>query len=210
MWWLTEIRLTRLSQGEWCSMLDGRRSRIKAVSEAIDLDRPETYARLDPDDMYRRVTDLPKQIEDAWTSSASLSIPEDYRSARTVLVAGMGGSAIGGSLLQSYGFDQLPVPVQVWRNYGLPAWVNEHTLLIAVSYSGDTEETVSALAEGQRRGAKIIAITTGGAVAAAAGARGIPTFRFSYSAPPRATIGYLFTPLIRIFAMLGFLSDQEQ
>lgn len=180
------------------------------MTDSVDLDRPETYADLDPEDMYRRITELPEQIEDSWKGSAALRLPDSYRNVRNVLVAGMGGSAIGGSLLQSYGADTIPLPVAVWRSYGLPAWADENTLVIAVSYSGNTEETVSALAEGKRRGAKLIAVSTGGTVTEMAGNDDIPLVAFNYPAQPRATIGYLFTPLLRIFSMLGFLPDQEQ
>lgn len=180
------------------------------MTDGIDLDRPETYARLDPDDMYRRITELPQQIEDSWRGSAGLSLPAWYRNVQNVLVAGMGGSAIGGSLLQAYGADTIPLPIAVWRDYGLPAWAGENTLIIAVSYSGNTEETVSALTEAKRRGAKLIAVSTGGTVTEMARHEDIPLLSFSYAAQPRATIGYLFTPLLRIFSTLGLLEDQER
>src|SRR5579872_6686865 len=109
-----------------------------------DLDRPDTYRALDPDDMYRRVNELPDQMEDAWNIAGGLELPADYRDVSGILIAGMGGSAIGGSLLETYGSDHIPVPLTVWRNYGLPAYVGDRTLVIAASYSGNTEETLSA------------------------------------------------------------------
>jgi glucose/mannose-6-phosphate isomerase len=179
------------------------------VSE-VSLDDPGSYRRLDPDDMYRRVADLPAQIETAWRLTGQAELPDGYREARSVLISGMGGSAIGGSLLQAYGAGEMPVPLEVWRGYGLPAYVGEDTLVIAISYSGNTEETLSSFAAAKERGAKLLAISTGGRLAEQSAAANIPTVRFSYPAQPRATLGYLFTPLIRIFERLGFLSDQEQ
>ena len=131
----------------------------------VSIDDPRTYSQLDPDDMYRRVQELPQQMEDAWARAGDVELPDSLRSARSIVISGMGGSAIGGSLLESYGAGESSVPLSVWRNYGLPAYVNENTLVIAVSYSGNTEETLSALHVARDRGAQLLAVTTDGQVA---------------------------------------------
>ncbi|HLJ66352.1 MAG TPA: bifunctional phosphoglucose/phosphomannose isomerase [Chloroflexota bacterium] len=182
---------------------------MTAPSE-VRLDNPESYRLLDPGDMFRRVNDLPEQIETAWELASRVELPPAYRSVDRVIICGMGGSAIGGSLVETYGAHDIPVPVAVWRNYGLPAWVNESALVIAVSYSGNTEETISAMQEARRRGAPLATITTGGTAARLAGEWGIPSIQFSYPAQPRATLGYLFTPLLCLFERLGFLPSQEE
>lgn len=176
----------------------------------INLDQPTTYPLLDPGDMYRRVNDLPEQIETAWRLGTEVRLPEEYRQARNVVIVGMGGSAIGGSLLASYGEGQVPIPVVVWRGYGLPAFVDSSSLVIAASYSGGTEETLSGFTEARRRGARLLAVTTGGVIGELAEKWGTPTVRFAYDAQPRATLGYLFTPMIAIFARLGFLPPQAE
>jgi glucose/mannose-6-phosphate isomerase len=173
------------------------------------LDDEGAYQRLDRDDMYRRVTDLPHQIEEAWRLGRDLRLPEPFRSSTSLVVAGMGGSAIGGSLLESYAGQSLPLPLTVWRGYGVPGWVNEQTLVIAISYSGNTEETVSALEEARKRGARLLAITSGGKIGALASQWGIPVLTFEYPAQPRAALGYLFTPLLQICSQLGFLKVDE-
>lgn len=175
----------------------------------LNLDDPGTYTALDPDDMYRRINDFPDQIAQAWELSRSVELPDEYRSVSSVVITGMGGSAIGGSLLASYGSPELPVPVVVWRGYGLPALVSADTLVIAASYSGNTEETLSALEAARARGARLLAVTTGGRVGALADEWKIPSIRFSYEAQPRATLGYLFTPLLAVFQRLGFLTVQD-
>src|SRR5438270_9070582 len=114
---------------------------------SLSLDDPAAYGMLDPSDMYRRVEQLPEQMEHAWALAGEVELPGSFRNVQSVVVAGMGGSAIGGSLVEAYGADEIPVPVTVWRGYGLPAYVNENTLVIAVSYSGNTEETLSGLLE---------------------------------------------------------------
>ena len=128
----------------------------------IDLDNPETYSRLDRSDMFHRLNYLAEQINRAWTISGELSLPPDYRDVENVVITGMGGSAIGGSLVEGYAEADCPVPVSVWRGYGLPQFVGPRTLVIGVSYSGNTEETLSALKAARAAGARLIAIRTGG------------------------------------------------
>jgi glucose/mannose-6-phosphate isomerase len=175
----------------------------------IDLDDPASYSSLDPDDMYRRVNDLAVQMADAWALSQAMALPEDLGRVQNVVVAGMGGSAIGGSLLEAYAAADMPIPISVWRGYGLPQYVNRRSLVIIASYSGNTEETLSAMNEAHSRGSRLIAVTTGGRVLQQATDWSVPTLTFSYDAQPRATLGYLFTPLVGIVARLGFLPDQE-
>jgi glucose/mannose-6-phosphate isomerase len=175
----------------------------------IDIDDPDSYSALDTDDMYRRVKDLSGQMADAWKLSQAVSLPEDLRRVQNVVVAGMGGSAIGGSLLEAYAAADMPIPISVWRGYGLPQYVNDRSLVIVASYSGNTEETLSAMNEAHTRGARMIAVTTGGRVLQQATDWSVPTLTFSYDAQPRATLGYLFTPLVGIVTRLGFLPDQE-
>lgn len=176
----------------------------------FDLDRPDTYQDRDPDDMYGRVNDLAAQIESAWVLAEDVRLPHRYRDAANVIIAGMGGSAIGGSLLESYGQGTIPVPVAVWRGYDLPAYVDGRSLVIAVSYSGNTEETLSALKAAHDRGAMLACVTTGGAIGNLTRDWGVPTVRFAYPAQPRATLGYLFTPLLSLFSQLGFLPPQGE
>jgi glucose/mannose-6-phosphate isomerase len=174
----------------------------------VDLDDVASYPRHDPGNMWSRVNDLAVQIEDAWAIVQDVALPESYRTVRNVLIAGMGGSAIGGSLVEGYAAD-VAVPVTVWRNYGLPGYVGPETLVIAVSYSGNTEETLSAVQAARQRGARLLAVTTGGTLGRLADQWGFPAVRFTYEAQPRAALGYLFTPLLGIFARLGFIPDQE-
>jgi glucose/mannose-6-phosphate isomerase len=176
----------------------------------FSLDDPAGYSKLDPDDMYRRVEQLPEQMEDAWNLAGQVELPDSFRSVRSIVVAGMGGSAIGGSLVEAYGSEEMPVPFAVWRGYGLPAYADENTLVIAVSYSGNTEETLSGLIEARERGCKLMAISTNGQVMEFANTWQVPLMTFRYEAQPRATLGYLFTPLVRIVERLGFLPAQNR
>src|SRR5919108_2370693 len=156
-----------------------------AITEARDTSVIESVERIraaDPEDMLGRIKELPKQIRDAWAIASKASIPPAYGDVRNIVVAGMGGSAIGGDLAAALLADELKVPMTVHRDYGLPGYVGRDSLVIVSSYSGNTEETLSSFAEAQKRGARVIALTTGGKVAELASAGRYPVITFSYPA----------------------------
>jgi glucose/mannose-6-phosphate isomerase len=119
----------------------------------------------------------------------------------------MGGSAIGGELLRGLCSDNSRLAVSTHKDYGLPGFVDEHTLVIASSYSGTTEETLDAFSSALSNPCKKLAITTGGELGAMAEKHEIPLFRLDYKAPPRAALGCLFVPLLGILQKLGFMHD---
>jgi glucose/mannose-6-phosphate isomerase len=174
-----------------------------------DLDAPQSLAARDPKGMLAHVAGLPQQCAEAWDKIQGLKLPDDYRRARQVVVLGLGGSAIGGGLLRGLLAEECPVPFIVHRDYGLPAFVDSHTLVVASSYSGNTEETLSGFDEARRRGARLLAVTTGGALAQRARACGTPLYLFDYEAQPRAALGYSFLSLLGIVQRLGFVRDKS-
>src|SRR6185295_17584834 len=109
-----------------------------------------------------------------------------------VVVSGLGGSGIGGNLVAEIVAAELKVPMSVNKDYFLPAFVNENTLLIISSYSGNTEETVYVLNEGLKRKAKITCITSGGKIAEIAKANSLDLILIPGGMPPRACLGYSF------------------
>jgi len=119
----------------------------------------------------------------------------------------MGGSAIGGDLAAALLADELKVPMSVHRDYGLPAYVGRDSLVIASSYSGNTEETLSSFGEAQRRGARVLVLTTGGRIAELARAAKYPVIAFSYTAQPRAALGYSLGLVLGALVRLGFVRD---
>ena len=130
-----------------------------------DLDAPQEFAACDPKGMLAHIVGLPQQCADAWDKIQPITLPEEYRQARQVVVLGLGGSAIGADLLRVLLVDECPIPVLVHRDYGVPAFVDAHTLVIASSYSGNTEETLSGFDAAMERGAHLLAVTTGGELA---------------------------------------------
>jgi glucose/mannose-6-phosphate isomerase len=119
----------------------------------------------------------------------------------------MGGSAIGGELAGALLVDELKVPFSVHRDYGVPGYVGRDSLVIASSYSGNTEETLSGFEEAKKRGAKLLVITTGGKLADDAKTLRLPLITFSYKARPRATLGYSLGLVLGVLLKLGFAKD---
>ena len=173
------------------------------------LDNPAQFRSLDPADMLGRIRELPWQCERAWDAVSAFELPGDYANPDGVVVLGMGGSAIGGDLACALAAGESPAPAAVCRQYTLPAWVGPRTAVIASSNSGNTEETLTAFEEAVARGARVIALTTGGRLAARVKELGLPLLTFSYAAPPRAALGYSFISQVGLFQKLGLLGDKR-
>ena len=173
----------------------------------VDLDDLEIL-HVDRSGMLDLLLDFPAQLQtgERLGQSANLPLATDVRA---IVVTGLGGSSISGDLLRSYLHGECCVPIMVNRHYSLPAFVGPETLVCAVSYSGNTEETLSAFAEARARGARLLAVTSGGQLAEMADAWRIPCVRVTEGLPPRTTLGYLFTPMLGILARLGLISDQK-
>ncbi len=168
------------------------------------LDDPARIASLDPGGMLESIRDLPRQCRQAWQEARSLQLPESYRRVGKIAVLGMGGSAIAGDYLRALGTR---LPVGIVRAYDLPPWVDADTLAVASSYSGNTEETLSACQQALERGARVVAITGGGRLGELAKERGLPLFTIGYRAQPRAALGYSLMPLLRVAHLAGALDD---
>ncbi len=176
----------------------------------INLDDQKIYQQNDPDRMLARIKELPMQCRQAWQAAMSFKLPPGYSDVDKVVVLGMGGSAIGGDLVRSLVQSEAKLPVIVHRDYGLPAFVDDRTLVIASSYSGNTEETLSAFEPALKTGAKKLAMTTGGKLQAMAEANDIPVFKIEYKSQPRAALGFSFVPTLGVLQRLGFITDKSK
>jgi glucose/mannose-6-phosphate isomerase len=173
----------------------------------MNLNDTASFSKLDPQNMLAHIDGLPDQLEYAWELGQRQPLPA-WKDIDRVLVAGMGGSAIGADLLGAYaaGFCQLPMIVH--RDYDLPAWANgPRTLVIAASHSGNTEETLSSFAHAAQKGCQRLAITTGGELAQAAAQAGVPLWTFKHQGQPRAAVGFSFGLLLAVFVRLGLIPD---
>ena len=158
----------------------------------INLDDTAIYQQNDPDNMLSRIKELPMQCRQAWQTVMDFNLPPDYSDVDKVIILGMGGSAIGGDLVRSLALAEARIPIIVHRDYGLPAFVDERTLVIASSYSGNTEETLSAVNEVRARGSKIVAITSGGKLKEFCLANDLTIVTIPKDLPPRAAVAFLF------------------
>jgi len=167
---------------------------------------PARVARLDATGQFAAAATLGDQLEEAWRLSfaalegVALS-PAGYRP-NGVAVCGMGGSAIGGDVVKAC-LTELPVPCEVVRGYDLPAWVSPRTLVIAVSYSGDTEETLSCVSAALARECRPVCVTSGGTLEALARERGLPLIAVPAGHQPRAAMGLLAAPVGAVVEAAG-------
>ncbi len=175
-----------------------------------NLDAPEIYQRFDPSNMIGRIGELPQQCLKAWQGAIDFPLPPDYADVDKVIIVGVGGSAIGGDMVGTLTMLEGKATVLVHRDYNLPQTVDERTLVIASSYSGNTEETLSAFSQALQTTAKKLAITTGGGLKTLSLEKGIPVFTFHYKAEPRVAFGYSFFSLLAFFKKLGLITIEPQ
>lgn len=173
------------------------------------LDDLDAMRKLDASGMGKAIADLPRHCREAWAAAQDLALPPHYALAENAVIAGMGGSAIGGALLQGIIAGECPVPITVCRDYDLPAFVDERTLVIASSYSGNTEETLSAVRQARERGARLIALASGGELLRLAKEWGAPTYAIPFKGQPRAALGHSLMPLLAIAQKLGWVADKS-
>lgn len=165
------------------------------------------------DKVLESVKLLPEQIKEAWDAVQLISLPHEMRSLHEIVVSGMGGSALGGRIVKSYAQPSLPVPFEVVTDYSLPNYVDENSLVIISSYSGNTEETVSVFHEALKRNAMIFVITTGGELEKIATAEQVPAYIFNPknnpSGQPRMAVGYSIGAIFSLLASMNLLYVSE-
>jgi glucose/mannose-6-phosphate isomerase len=159
---------------------------------------------LDTLGMFEAAASLPDQVETAVEYGRGVVGLPDRAGIENVVVLGMGGSGVAGDVLLSTAGPFMPVPVVVVKSYVLPAFVSDATLVFAVSFSGDTEETVEAASEAAVQGARVVAVTRGGELARRAEAWGAPLIRIPDGIPqPRAALGALAVPPLVVLEEMG-------
>ncbi len=173
------------------------------------MDDPQLFKQYDPEGMLDRIHQMPELCQQAWQMAMKFDLPQSYSEVNKVVILGMGGSAIGGDLVNSLAVSEARLPILVHCDYGLPALVDNKTLVIASSYSGMTEETLSSFEQALETGSKKLVITTGGKLKSIAEERNVPVFSFDYEAQPRAALAFSFLPVLCFLQRLGFLSDKS-
>src|ERR671933_748380 len=172
-----------------------------STTEGFALDR-ETIARIDVSDQLTDILAIPEHLRDAlWkTESAGL---DSWDSPGGIIVAGMGGSAVGGELARAILGDHASRPLITARAYGLPPWTTNETTVVCASYSGNTEETLACYEAGGVIGARRVVVTSGGELAELARADGVPVVPVAGGFQPRAAVAYMTVAALQIAALCG-------
>ncbi len=166
-------------------------------------------SKYDPQNQFEVLCNSYKQIEYA-NSNHYTEFDFKLDQIRNILITGLGGSAIAGDLIKNFLKDELNIPLLVNRNYSLPAFANEETLVICSSYSGNTEETISACFDALNRKCKIICISTGGELEKISNEYYLPFIRLQKGFQPRFALGINFTTLLKVFQKIGLISSQNE
>lgn len=158
--------------------------------------------------MDKLVAGFAEQLKEAMAIGSNVHLRTPVAEIRNVIVTGLGGSGIGGNLVSEIVGNELKVPLQVNKEYGLPAYVNENTLVICSSYSGNTEETLTAFADAIKANALIICITSGGKLLELAKQYNLDHVVIPGGNPPRSCLGYSSVQQLYVLHQLGLISKQ--
>ncbi len=178
----------------------------------MNLDDLSRFKQLDTQNMLGEIDGLPDQLLSAWKLGQALRLPANGTSeVARVIVAGLGGSAIGADLLGAFVSSTCRVPIISHRDYSLPAFARSpDTLVVASSHSGNTEETLDSFETALTNGCRVIAISTGGELARRASAKDIPLWSFNHKGQPRAAVGYSFGLLLALLARINLIPDPSK
>ncbi|WP_309493643.1 bifunctional phosphoglucose/phosphomannose isomerase [Candidatus Hecatella orcuttiae] len=172
-----------------------------------ELDDPEAVASVDRGGMSRFLEENPAHYKQALEigEQAELGSLEKADGFEKILFLGMGGSSIGGSLIKDWAYDRLPVPVEVWRDSTLPRYADEKTLIVAISYSGNTLETLTSFSEAVKRGCPTLALSSGGFLREQCRESGLPHVKVPKGLQPRQALPYLMVPPAVVLERLRLL-----
>jgi glucose/mannose-6-phosphate isomerase len=157
------------------------------------------------ENMKQLILDFPSQLHEALIIGQTHKFVAEGKDFTNVVLTGLGGSGIGGSIVQNFAFNKLKIPFIVNKDYFLPAFINKNSLVIVSSYSGNTEETIAALQKAIKAKATIVCITSGGKIAEIANKKKLDCILLPAGMPPRACIGYSMTQVLFTLKYFGLI-----
>ena len=166
------------------------------------------YKLIDKENMFNSIWDFPEYLIDALKISNNMNLKNSYKNIDKIVLAGMGGSAIGGDVISVLEKEKLKIPFFIIRDYTIPPWVDNKSLLICSSYSGNTEETLSILKIALDRGIEIVGLTTGGKLAEELGKNKKDMITIPSGLQPRAAVAYSIVPLFRLLSKLNIINSE--
>jgi glucose/mannose-6-phosphate isomerase len=191
---------------------------VSQKNEAKILDDKEAILALDRSGLFKDEFDFPQNLRKAVENVKAFSLPEKvkvghnvirYKEVKNVGLVGMGGSAIAGDILKDWIGNEIAVPMETVRGYHLPAYLNENSLVFFISYSGNTEETLSCMLDAAKKGCSIVSISSDGALGRVTQALGLPLIVLPKMAAARASLPYLFAPLPYLLVDVGLLPMEK-
>ncbi len=159
-------------------------------------------------EMSRLIENFPSDLFEAIKIAKSNPLKKDYSNYSNILICGLGGSGIGGRIVASWFSEILNIPVQICQDYDIPKYVNSNTLLLASSYSGNTEETLSAVGQGHEKEATIIAVTSGGKLKEFCVENGYECITVPSGNPPRTQLAYSLVQLTHVLSELSLIDSK--
>lgn len=177
------------------------------------LDEEEKIRELDKGNILGSLRDLPEQVKQCWEEMNAIKLPEDYKRARNVVICGMGGSALGGRIVDCLFTESLRGSIEVFTGYSVPDYTGPDTLVILSSYSGNTEETLAAAKEARKKNACSFILASGGKLAEFAAKENLPAYIYNPvhnpSGQPRMGLGYSLTAILNLMHRCGFITVDE-
>lgn len=160
--------------------------------------------------MFAVMEGFHSQLKQAFDIGSGIDIKLDVTGIQNIIITGLGGSAIGGDLLRSYLQYEINLPIQVNRNYYLPAYAGKNTLVICSSYSGDTEETISAYNDANSKGCRIACISSGGKLTVMAENDGNYVVKVPRGYQPRCALAFSFITMLMLFIKLNLIKPRDE
>lgn len=178
-----------------------------------NLDLKTEIEKFDTGKILASIRLLPDQMEQTWEEIKKSNIPKECSLAQNVVICGMGGSALGGRIIDSLLTDRVKLPIEIFTQYDIPNYVNKKSLVIVSSYSGNTEETLSVAKQTLKKGAKMFGITTGGKLENLLKKEKQSSYIFepkaNPSGQPRMALGYSIAATLAILSRCGFIHLTE-
>ena len=175
-----------------------------------DLDNTDSYPLLDPSGLRHRIRDLPRYCEQGWQQARHVDLPWIGKSIQQVVIGGMGGSAIAGDLATDFASQQPGVPIQVVRGFELPVILDQNSLAVLCSHSGNTEETLTLFQLALQTRSRILVLAGGGLLRDEANNQGIPVLKIDVAGEPRSAVGYNLMLLLGVLDRSGVAGEHPR